>query len=227
MNQGHVILHLIRHAESLWNVEGRYQGQADSGLTAVGAAQAEALAEWLVAAFPRVDIVAASDLPRVRDTAGPLAAALGVEVAVDPRLREVDIGDWAGRRFDDVALQAPDAVAAAARGIDVRRGGGETFAETRGRVVAAIDELVERALSVSSDAVGLVFTHGGPIRVAAADALGLDSPGHARIGPPANCSVTTIELGSGGRRLLRYNQLTSASELASLEPKERELAGLS
>jgi len=221
-----VRLHLVRHAESLWNVQERYQGQADSGLTQLGREQAEALGHWLFEMVPRVDIVAASDLPRVRDTAEPLTAILGVTPIVDARLREVDVGDWSGKTFDEIASLEPDTVAAVAAGHDVPRGSGETFAQTRVRVVAALDALVQRAREAADDSIVVVFSHGGPIRVAAADAVGASGPAHARFGPPANCSVTSLEQEGTARRLLRYNRPTVVGVNAARNVREHEMEGL-
>lgn len=194
-----VTIHLVRHGEAVWNAEGKYQGQADSGLTARGHQQAQEVAVTLQQ-LGRVDGVACSDLPRVRDTAAPFLAAMGHQARIDARLREIDVGTWAGRTFADVARDEPDVVAAVARGADLRRGGGETFAETRDRVSAALDAL---AADHDPGAVLVVFSHGGPIRLATAAALGLPSPGHHRIVPPGNCSVTTLTWGPS--QLLAYN----------------------
>ena len=162
----------------------------------------------------------------MRDTAAPYAAALSIDPIVDSRLREVNVGDWAGRTFDDVAAVESETVDAAAAGHDVRRGGGETFAETRARVAEGLDDLVVRASTDTDRPVLVVFTHGGPIRVAAAEALGLPSPGHARLGPPSNCSVTTLEYDGDVRRLLRYNRPTVVGVSAVRNVREHEMAGL-
>ncbi|WP_147915688.1 histidine phosphatase family protein [Ruania zhangjianzhongii] len=209
-----VIIHLVRHGEAVWNAEGKYQGQADSGLTALGRQQAQSAAAWLQE-LPRLDGVACSDLPRVRDTAAPFLAATGQQARIDARLREIDVGTWAGRTFGDVARDEPDVVAAVARGEDLRRGGGETFAETRHRVTSALDDL---AAAHESGAVLVVFSHGGPIRLAAAAALGLPSPGHHRIASPGNCSVTTLTWGPPA--LLGYNCPTERG--AGPAPARRE-----
>lgn len=226
MSSRRAVLHLVRHAESLWNVEERYQGQADSGLTPEGHEQARALGRWLFEMIPTVDIVAASDLPRARDTAGPLAATLAMDTIIDSRLREVDVGSWSGRTFDEIATVEPETVAAAASGKDVPRGGGETFATARERVVASLNDLAARALLLSAHPVVVVFTSGGPIRVASADALGIPSPGHSRFGPPANCSVTTLEHDGPIRRLLHYNRPTVVGVPATRGDRQAELAGL-
>lgn len=202
-------LHLVRHAESRWNVELRYQGQQDSGLTERGVEQAADLAGWLAEQLGPVTRVVASDLPRARDTAAPFASYVGASVRLDARLRELDVGTWSGRLFTELADAEPEVVDALASGEDVPRGGGETFAEARVRVSASLEDLAPQGLSddLPHEAT-VVFTHGGPIRVATAEALELPSPGHQRIGPPANCSVSNFERIDGRWRLLGYNRLT-------------------
>jgi len=205
-----VRLVLVRHGESAWNVEDRYQGQADSGLTPAGIRQAEVAAAELRRRFGLADLVVTSDLPRARDT----AYAYTMDVVVDPRLREVDVGSWTGRTFADVAAAEPEDVAAAAAGIDVRRGGGETFAELRTRVWTALTEAAGR-LSTDGGTV-VAFCHGGPIRVAAAAALNLPVPGHHDLAPPVNTSLTVISYTapyensaeSARARLVEYNSPT-------------------
>lgn len=204
---------LARHGESTWNVEDRYQGHADSGLTSGGRAQAADLTEWLQT-LPGGSpaIVASSDLARAYNTAQIYADRSGAVVRVDDRLRELDTGSWTGQRFSDIARLHPEAVGAAARGVDVRRGGGETFAELRSRVWSALCDLVGvmpvEPAPGGPPATLVVFTHGGPIRVAAAEALGLPTPGHAQLAPPPNCSVTILEVGEAGSRLVTYSAPT-------------------
>src|SRR3954470_3978960 len=89
-------LFLVRHGESTYNAEGRLQGQADPPLTPRGRAEAAALAQALDGIAP--GRVIASDLGRARET----AALLGhPEAPTDPRLREIDVGEWAGRPISD------------------------------------------------------------------------------------------------------------------------------
>jgi broad specificity phosphatase PhoE len=84
---------LIRHGQSEWNADGRWQGQADPPLTDLGRAQAHHAARSLGA----VDAVVSSDLQRAAETAGIIAGALGVgPLVVDPDLRERDAGEWSG-----------------------------------------------------------------------------------------------------------------------------------
>jgi glucosyl-3-phosphoglycerate phosphatase len=207
-------LHLVRHAESRWNVELRYQGHGDSGLTDAGLEQAEQLADWLVDHVGAPDRIVASDLPRAHATAAPYAARVGAAVSLDPRFREVDIGAWSGRLFAEIAGDEPELIAALAAGDDLPRGGGETFAGARVRVGRALDDLA----GDDADTATIVFTHGGPIRVAVAEALGLPAPGHGGLHPPTNCSISSLEHVNGDWRLVEYNRPTVV--VPSTEPTE-------
>ncbi len=201
---------LVRHGESTWNAAGRIQGHSGGGLTERGRAQAESVAATVAHSYPDVALIARSDLRRVEETAGPAEARLGVPVRVDRRLREIDVGAWAGLTFEEVQERDPDGVAAWRRGEDIGRGGGETFAELRQRVWQAVTELV----GTPGGGTVVLFTHGGPIRVAAACALGLVDASATTLGPLANGSLTVLESRAGQIRLAAYNETCSAGNSA-------------
>src|SRR5699024_12109714 len=92
-----------------------------------------------------------------------------------------------GRLLADVEQDEPDGVAASRAGGDPRRGGGDTFAELRVRMIECLMEIAEQGADPA-----LVFSHGGSIRVASAHAAGTPSPGHASMGTPSNCSRTVL-----------------------------------
>jgi glucosyl-3-phosphoglycerate phosphatase len=131
---------LVRHGRTAWNAQGRFQGHADPPLDAAGRAQAEALAVALAPLAPAR--IASSDLRRARQTAAPLARRCDLPVTVDRRLREVDVGRWAGLTPAEVEVLEPAEWAAWSAGVDVARGGGETAAEAGRRVAATLLELV-------------------------------------------------------------------------------------
>src|SRR5947209_6035413 len=85
---------LARHGETVFNVEGRWQGQSDSPLTARGLAQARELARAL--ADESLAAVYSSDLGRAIATAHEVAVLHGLQVQPEPRLREIDVGRWTG-----------------------------------------------------------------------------------------------------------------------------------
>ena len=86
---------LVRHGETEWNVERRIQGWADSPLTSLGLAQAEAHGQ-LLGKFG-IDRIIASPLGRVMQTIAPIVRETNVPAEYDVRLREVCMGDWSGR----------------------------------------------------------------------------------------------------------------------------------
>jgi probable phosphoglycerate mutase len=97
---------LVRHGESTWNAEGRWQGQADPPLSDRGREQARAASAHL----PAPTAVVTSDLGRARETAGLLVAARSVEVVVDVDLRERDAGAFSGLTRADIHDRFPGAL---------------------------------------------------------------------------------------------------------------------
>jgi broad specificity phosphatase PhoE len=160
-----VNVYLARHGETTWNVAGRYQGRRESELTALGTAQAAALAAAMRAA--KVGRVIASPMLRTTASARPAAAALGVALETDARLIEIAHGTWEGRLRDEIA--AADGARYALWRRDPGRAafpGGETLAQVRERWRGF-------ARSFASEVPALVVTHDAVVRVALLDALGL------------------------------------------------------
>ena len=159
---------LVRHGETDWNRGGRWQGHADAPLNERGREQARALADEL--GGQHVAAVYSSDLARARETAEIIAARLGRPVAVDPRLREVDVGGWSGLTTEEIRERFPEEVG---RWLDSDPAhtfdGGESYAVMGERVVAALEEIAAR----HPDGQILVVLHGGPIRAVLAHAAGI------------------------------------------------------
>jgi broad specificity phosphatase PhoE len=193
---------LVRHGETDWNAAGMFQGHGGKGLSQRGRAQARATATLLARDHADAALIARSDLQRVAETSAPAEAVLAASVLVEERLREIDVGLWTGKTRQEIAAADPDGWAAWQRGEDLARGGGETFAQLRERVWLVLGELAEKA----GHATALVFTHGGPIRVAVAAALDLPLGGERRLAPVANCSLTELaRTAAGDWRLVTYN----------------------
>src|SRR5437764_266405 len=126
---------LVRHGETDWNRERRYQGHADRPLNETGREQAEALAEEL--AGERIDVVYTSDLLRARETAEIVAARLGADVVALRELREIDVGEWEGLTWPEIEERFPEG---ARRWHEHGFGweAGETYDQLGERVVAAL-----------------------------------------------------------------------------------------
>ncbi len=116
------IFFLIRHGETDWNMQGRWQGHTDIALNAIGQAQAQRLAERLRDEDVRFDTIYSSDLKRAWETASILGAALDLVPWPLPALREIDVGGWSGLTHAEVLARDPDLAARLESGEDVRRG---------------------------------------------------------------------------------------------------------
>ncbi len=156
-------LSLIRHGETTWNRAGRWQGHADPELTEAGRAAAEILAATLAVEHARQpwQRIYASDLRRAQETAARIAAGLALPLDLDVRLRELDVGCWAGLTRAEIAARDAELLAAFERGEPgVRPGGGESRIEIRERSHAFLCELAARR---GGERI-LVVTHLGVIR---------------------------------------------------------------
>jgi probable phosphoglycerate mutase len=188
-----------RHGRTAWNAGGRFQGQLDPPLDAVGRAQAARTAPYLAAALAGGDIVlVSSDLVRAQDTAAALAPLLGVEVQVDERLREHGLGSWEGLTREEVAERHPEQYADWLAGRPVRGRGGEPAEAVARRALAAVADLPRAGTAV-------LVTHGGTAGrlVEALLGLGVD---HRRVfGPLGNCNWSELSFQASRWRLMRHN----------------------
>jgi probable phosphoglycerate mutase len=147
---------LARHGQSTWNADGRWQGQADPPLSELGERQAAdaALVLQRPAREVAIDRVWASTLQRARRTAEIIAAGLALAVEVDPRLQEVDAGEWSGLTRAQIEADWPGYLA------EHRRPPGfEAHEHLAARALEALGEIAAAA----GDATVLVVTHGGVI----------------------------------------------------------------
>jgi probable phosphoglycerate mutase len=150
---------LLRHGQTSWNAESRFQGQTDVELDDVGRAQASRAARLLARLRP--DRLVSSDLRRARDTAEALADLTGLPLALDPRLRETYAGTWEGMTTAEIdAAHGPEREAWRS-GREVRPGGdGELRFEVGHRVATAVREHVAE-LGVGQLLVAV--SHGGAV----------------------------------------------------------------
>jgi probable phosphoglycerate mutase len=144
---------VVRHGESTWNSEGRWQGQADPPLSALGERQAEAAATGV---GETVTAIWTSDLARAFRTAELLVAGLRTaSPRSDARLRERNVGEWSGLTRAEIEVRWPGYLA------DRRSPAGwEDDEQLAERAIAALHDIVTAA----PGATVIVVTHGGVIR---------------------------------------------------------------
>ncbi len=162
---------LLRHAQSRWNAEGRWQGWADPPLSTEGEGQTRRAAVRLAGEEP-FHLVISSDLIRARRTAALLAGHLELAVPrlVEPGLREYNVGEWTGFTLEQIESQWPGAVSRFSQG-EIAPPGGEPRAEFDARVLAAGRRVAARAEAGGFDRL-LIVAHGGVVR-SLARAVGL------------------------------------------------------
>ncbi|MBN1908439.1 MAG: histidine phosphatase family protein [Pirellulales bacterium] len=186
-----MILYLVRHGQSLYNAEGRIQGQADTPLSELGHQQAAAVARAM-ADLP-IEAIYASPLLRASQTAGHLAQVLELDVRHDPRLKEVDAGLFTNRIRKEILVEYPGA-------IDHWRSGRLDFAfpqgESRRDVIRRGAEVL-RAVCEQGHAHAAVVAHGGLLLAGMKALLDLQSthPPHEL----ENGSITRLSVDSNGR----------------------------
>ncbi len=195
---------LVRHAETEWNLQGRWQGHADIPLNETGRMQAQALARRL-AHWP-IDAIYSSDLQRALETARPVAAALGLEIYVTEQWRERDVGDFTGLTSAEIAEAYPDVWGQAIFDPPT----GESVADVRERVVAGLQALV----SDHPDQAVLVMTHGGVLYSILGHILGLPPGGQLPFTGRANTSISILEAENS---ILRLATLNDSAHLEGME----------
>jgi 2,3-bisphosphoglycerate-dependent phosphoglycerate mutase len=182
---------LVRHGETDWNRDGRWQGHSDTQLNDAGREQARRVAGEL----GDVDVIYSSDLARARETAKIIAAQLGdIEVNVDNRLRERSFGAWEGRTGPEIEADFAEQHARWRAGDGAGADDAEAFEAFGDRV----RDFLEDVLARHPGETVLVVAHGGPIRVIHAVASGLDYVrDHRSIPGVPNCAVARYAAGDG------------------------------
>ena len=164
---------LLRHGETDWNRELRFQGHVDVGLNATGLVQAQRLAQRL--AGEPAHRLYASDLMRAQQTAQPVARQLGLMPISDPALREQSFGSVDGMSVDDIKANHPQIWEGWLRfHEDYAMPEGESTRQFHARVMGA----VARLTAAHPGERLVVITHGGVLDMIyrTARSLGLNGP---------------------------------------------------
>lgn len=209
---------VIRHAQSEHHLNGMTGGWTDTSLTDLGQAQAGRLAERLRSELAGVPVVLhASDLRRGIETAEPVAAALGVPVMPESRLREHNNGAAAGLTVAEATARFPDAFAGPWATDFCPFPGAETWREFDARICSFLNELPE------DGPLPLLVTHGGTAMNIIAWWLGLGCEALQRIWfgtPPTGITVLHADDGPGWRHrgIDRLGDIAHLQGMSSMPP---------
>lgn len=185
---------LVRHGETPWNAERKVQGWEDVPLNETGIGQAQALGQHLCRlrdAGTAIDAIYSSDLKRAQQTADILAQALGLELRLEPGVRERHYGVLQGLTFHNMQEHEPEAAAVwRSRDPDAILPGGESLGAFHRRVVGAVDTLASRH---PGERV-VVVSHGGALDILWRHARQVDlrAPREAAL---LNASINRLEVG--------------------------------
>lgn len=198
---------LLRHGQTAYNAQKRIQGHRDVPLDPTGERQAADVAAVVAAMAPAV--VRSSDLARARVTAEAVAAAAGVRVTTDPRLREFDLGERTGWTHDEYLAADPAEFARFRSGDYAAAPGAESLDTLLARTVPALDDTLEQ---VPAGGLGVVVAHGAALRVSAAAWVGLPGAAGLSFAPLGNCHWALVEetteedARSRTRRMVAWNR---------------------
>ncbi len=200
---------LIRHGETTWNIEGRYQGQVDTPLSPRGIEQGKKAAEAL-RNIP-IDAAIASPLARAYDTCKFAADLHGLPVATDPRLTEIAHGEWEGIHADEIEAKYPDDFHRWHTHPDqVQMPGGENLEDVRKRARAAIDDITKKFEGKTV----LVAAHDAVNKALLCDLMGLPLGSFWQI-KQDNACINVLEYNNGTWRLVLMNSTTHLGYLFS------------
>ena len=183
---------LVRHGETDWSTQHRFQGQTDVPLNYAGREQAVRLAGRLT--HEHIDAVYSSDLQRAVETANIVTAHRPIDVQLDTRLRELHFGSFESLTYSEIKELFPAELAAWEHDRSTSPPEGEGLAQLVARVRCFLAEITARH---ASDRV-MIVSHGGPLRVMLCLILGLppEQQWQFRLEPTSWSEVSLYETGA-------------------------------
>lgn len=205
---------LIRHGQSVANLDDLFAGIYDKGLTELGHTQAACTARFIADTYP-VDRIYSSNLPRAFSTAEHLARLLGLPVTPCPGVREIFAGDWEGRPFAELKQTHPEAYRLWMTDIGLSRcPGGESVEEVAKRVHAALEQIARE----NEGKTVAVFAHATPIRTMQWHVTGKPLSFLQQVPWVSNASVTELSYADGRFSMVKVSQDAHLQELRTVLP---------
>src|SRR3712207_1483873 len=220
--QDQTLVYVVRHGQTVWNLERRFQGQLDVPLSDVGHEQARSVADWL--ANQQVEFVAVytSDLIRASRTAAPIGERLGLVPQAVSALREINAGKWQGLLPAEIEEQYPGALARWYREAnDFRLPGGETVPEVQARV----NTWYSQAITSHRGQAIVAVSHGMAIRslLSALEGWNLADTERMKGAAMGNTGVTALlaDHSTGQSKVLLFNSLVhlEGATASPIEPR--------
>lgn len=192
-------LYLVRHGQTLWNLEGKTQGNKDSDLTLLGIKQAKKLGEYF--RDIELDEIYCSPLERSYLTARIIACIKDLDCKLDNRLVEMNFGEWEGLTLSEIKNNYPKSFRTWMEEPHLANiPSGETIETAQKRIV----DFVNSKIIESNKNTTLVVSHGTLIRLLLLDVLSMDLKHYFKL-KQSNASINLIEFRHYGPVLIKYN----------------------
>ncbi|WP_269618793.1 histidine phosphatase family protein [Zhongshania sp. BJYM1] len=196
MTQGKI--HFVRHAQTYANIDKVWHGHTDTELTPEGYEQTRKLGAYF-SNYLRPDVIYTSPLQRARITAEAIAKPFDLSVIHDPRLMELDLGDWEGVTFQSLSKEDTNAMAELVNNPDYCSPNGESQNVVKLRMLAAISEISAKHPNENI----VIVSHGVAISIALAHYLDDDTTQWPKY---SKSNTAFSELCLSSKQLLRFNQ---------------------
>ncbi len=204
---------MARHGETDWNAENRIQGQLDIPLNSRGQEQAKALSSVL--ASMHFDAIYSSDLSRASVTAAAIADQLGLELNINPALRERHYGSFQGLTYAEVGRKTPEGLKRfLARELEYDMEGGESLNTLWSRCVTALGDLAR----AHPNQTVLVVSHGAVLDTVYRYLVGhaLDAP---RSVTTPNCALNWMSCRDGAWKLDVWGEVSHVADALDALPE--------
>jgi len=192
MNDAMTKIYLVRHGETIWNTQKRWQGSKNSELTEVGKQQARKTGELL--SNIALDVAYVSPLGRAVQTIDIILQNKAPEKQILPAVAEINMGNWEGRLQSEIAISEPLQAANFRQRPDLFAvQGAETFVQLQDRVVASLLEIFDRHRGRSI----LIVSHWVAIKVALAYFSNIKLENLSSLEDPKNAELICLSKEAG------------------------------
>lgn len=204
---------IVRHGQSMGNVEGKFIGITDSPLSPLGLRQARLTAEYLKDL--KIDKIYSSNLSRAFVTAQTIAEKHQLEVTVEPDFREIDAGEWEKVEFDKLSILYPKTYSTWLKNVaEAQPDGGESYVQVYERVSSALDKVINENLGKTI----LIASHATSIKAMECKFLGKGLSVASELSWVPNASVTVVKVNDGQYKIVERGTESFLGDLATYLP---------
>jgi probable phosphoglycerate mutase len=201
---------IVRHGETEWNLQSRFQGHLDSRLSKLGIRQARAIAKAL--SGNTYDVIYSSDLERARHTAEIIAAGLNMEVRTIADLREINMGLMQGLKKEEFILKHPEVIKNFHSDPHYIIPGGESKQQFSERIIKALLKITDKHRYQTI----LLVAHGGVLDIAIRHTLNIPV-GKKRNFSIYNASINRFIIDDGEWKLESWGDISHLSGIPVID----------